>query len=84
VLLVANSHWGIQVVDSAMGNTAESVSNRHLVDAGGLAVTDPDLPFICYLKTKVQGILFQVLCTAAGKFYCLPDCLSPQEHLSFS
>lgn len=72
VLLVSNSHWGIQVVDSATGNAAESISNRHLVDTGGLAVTDPDLPFFCYLKTKVQGIMFKVLCTAVGKFYCFP------------
>jgi len=71
VLLVSNSHWGIQVVDSAIGSTAESMNIRHLVDAGGLAVTDPDLPFVCYLKTKVQGILFKVLCIAVGKFYCL-------------
>jgi len=54
-----------------MGSTAESMNTRHLVDAGGLAVTDPDLPFVCYLKTKVQGILFKVLCIAVGKFYCL-------------
>lgn len=71
VLLVSNSHWGIQVVDSAMGSTPESINIRHLVDAGGLAVTDPDLPFFCYLKTKVQGILFKVLCIVVGKFYCL-------------
>lgn len=70
VLLVSNSHWGIQVVDSAVGSTAESMNIRHLVDVGGLAVTDPDLPVFCYLKTKVQGILFNVLCIAVGKFYC--------------
>ena len=55
-----------------MGSTAEIMNIRHLVDAGGLAVTDPDLPFFCYLKTKVQGILFKVLCIAVGKFYCFP------------
>jgi hypothetical protein len=77
VLLVSNSHWGIQVVDSAVGSTAESINIRHLVDVGGLAVTDPDLPVFCYLKTKVQGILFIVLCIAVGKFYCF--CLSAQE-----
>lgn len=54
-----------------MESTAESINIRHLVDAGGLAVTEPDLPFFCYLKTKVQGILFKVLCSAVGKFYCL-------------
>lgn len=54
-----------------MGSTPESINIRHLVDAGGLAVTDPDLPFFCYLKTKVQGILFKVLCIAIGKFYYL-------------
>jgi len=53
-----------------MGSTAESMNIRHLVDAGGLAVTDPDLPFVCYLKTKVQGILFKFLCITVGKFYC--------------
>jgi hypothetical protein len=72
VLLVSNSHWGIQVVDSAVESTTETINIRHLVDAGGLAVTDPDLPFFCYLKTKVQGVLFTVLCIAVGKFYCLP------------
>lgn len=71
VLLVSNSHWGIQVVDPAAGITPDSVNIRHLVETGGLAVTDPDLPFFCYLKTKVQGILFKVLCIAIGKFYCL-------------
>lgn len=71
MLLVSNSHWGIQVVDSTAGNAAESTNIRHLVDVGGLAVTDPDLPFFCYLKTKLQGILFNVLCIAVGKFYCL-------------
>lgn len=55
-----------------MGSTAEIMNIRHLVDAGGLAVTDPDLPFFCYLKTKMQGILFKVLCIAVGKFYCFP------------
>jgi hypothetical protein len=59
------------VVDSAVGSTAESINIRHLVDAGGLAVTDPVLPFFCYLKTRVQGFLFLVLCIAVGKFYCL-------------
>lgn len=69
VLLVSNSHWGIQVVDSAVGSTAESTNIRHLVDGGGLAVTDPDLPFFCYLKAKVNAVLFKVMCIAVGKFY---------------
>lgn len=70
VLLISNPHWGIQVVESPMGDTAESTSSRRLVDAGGLIVNDPDLPLFCYLKTRVQGILFNVLCIAVGKFYC--------------
>ena len=52
-----------------MGSTAESTNIRHLVDGGGLAVTDPDLPFFCYLKAKVNAVLFKVMCIAVGKFY---------------
>jgi hypothetical protein len=59
-------------VESPIGDTAESVSNRHLVDAGGLVVTDPDLPLFCYLKTKVQSILFNFLCIVVGKFHGPP------------
>lgn len=57
------------MVESAFGDTAERVSNRRLVDAGGLVVTDPDLPLFCYLKSKVQGILFNILCIIVGKFH---------------
>ncbi|XP_021927347.1 inner nuclear membrane protein Man1 isoform X2 [Zootermopsis nevadensis] len=66
VLLISNSHWGIRVVESAFGDATESTSNRRLVDAGGLAVTDPDLPLFCYLKTKVLGILYSFLCIVVG------------------
>lgn len=66
VLLVSNPHWGIQVVESPKGDTAGSTSSHRLVDTGGLIVTDPDLPVLCYLKTKVQGILFTFLYIVVG------------------
>lgn len=56
-------------MESAFGDATESTSNRRLVDAGGLAVTDPDLPLFCYLKTKVLGILYSFLCIVVGKFH---------------
>jgi hypothetical protein len=69
VLLISNSHWGIKVVESPSADTTEIVSCQRLVDSGGLVVTDPDLPLFCYLKAKVQGILFNFLCIVIGKFF---------------
>lgn len=50
-----------------MGDTG-STSSHYIVNTGGLIVTDPDLPVLCYLKTKVQGILFTFMYSIVGKF----------------
>jgi hypothetical protein len=57
-----------------VGDAAASTSSHHLVDTGGLVVTDPDLPVSCYLKTKVQEILFTFMYIVGGKF-CAPSLL---------
>ncbi|PNF22452.1 hypothetical protein B7P43_G15419 [Cryptotermes secundus] len=66
ILLISNPHWGIQVVESPMADTTGSTSSHYIVDTGGLIVTDPDLPVLCYLKTKVQGILITFMYSILG------------------
>jgi hypothetical protein len=67
-----------------MGEAAGSTSSRRLVDTGGLIVTDPNLPVSCYLKTKVQGILFFFLYIVVGKFFVCPLCLYLQKKICLS